>query len=62
MNQGQLISITKCLNCGFDVFITPFQENIICEHCRTPINLNTISVLGKELLNKNIKGEKEYEI
>jgi dUTP pyrophosphatase len=59
MNQGQLTSITKCLNCGYHIFITPFQEKIICEHCGTPINLNTISVLGEKLLNKGIEGEKE---
>lgn len=59
MNLGNLISMTKCHNCGFDVYITPLQENIKCEHCGTKINLNTISILGEELLNKNIKGEKE---
>ena len=59
MNVGNLISMTKCHNCGFDVFITPFQEKIICDHCGTPINLNTISILGEELLNKDVKGEKE---
>lgn len=39
INQGQFTEITKCINCGFDMFITPNQSLAICNHCKTTNDL-----------------------
>lgn len=49
INQGQFTEIIKCINCGFDIFITPNQSLVICNHCKTTNDLR-ISFLNDNKL------------
>ena len=42
---GQLTSMIKCSNCGFDIYVYPDQSKAVCEHCNTINDLNLNSLL-----------------
>ena len=35
MNFGQILEKIRCKNCGFDIYITPLQDKVLCNHCET---------------------------
>lgn len=56
MNLGNLTSKTTCYFCGFDVWISPYQESAVCDHCKHVIDLNFANIL----INKS-EGENEMK-
>lgn len=38
----EITSTVNCRNCGFDIYIYPNQNLVVCEHCGTHNNLRII--------------------